>query len=347
MKKQNTHVEFDGVEVPLRRGRAAEKARAVPEPVNEEVDPPVKREKPIRREHPYAPIPPKVPVVAGPSNAPPLQPSNAPSQPVPPVVPPPVDHSKKAYRNVIPVHSEHVAENVFNRTLDSNITITQRELLSLSPEVRNQYREATATKRVATEENTNFVEALPFSSDVPPPPPSRSNVAPVIDPVMLQGIHEPGVFPENMRVAKESAALRALHALIDDSEQVECLIDPGASIVAISDHLCFHLGLPFDPSVTLELTSANGTVDQSLGLARNVPFNCGGMAVYLQAHVLPSPAYDVLLGRPFDILTESIVRNFADESQTIELTDPNTGERTSIPTLPRGAVRFRNRGHRH
>jgi hypothetical protein len=253
---------------------------------------------------------------------------------------------KKAYRNVIPVHSEHVAENVFNRTLDSNITITQRELLSLSPEVRNQYREATATRRVAADEDAHLNEGLPFINEVPPPPPSQKNVAPIIDPVMLQGIHEPGVFIEKLRVAKESAALRALHALVDSSTQVECLIDPGASIVAMSDHLCNHLGYPYDPSVTLELTSANGTIDRSLGLARNVPFNCGGMIVYLQVHVLPSPAYDVLLGRPFDVLTESIVRNYADESQVIELTNPNSGERSIIPTLKRGAVRFRERGHR-
>jgi hypothetical protein len=43
----------------------------------------------------------------------------------------------------------------------------------------------------------------------------------------------------------------------------------------------------------------------------------------------------VLLGRPFDILTESVVRNFANEDQTITIHDPNTGQRSTIPSLPR------------
>ena len=31
--------------------------------------------------------------------------------------------------------------------------------------------------------------------------------------------------------------------------------------------------------------------------------------MYLQVHVISLPAYDVLLGWPFDVLTESVVRN--------------------------------------
>jgi hypothetical protein len=41
------------------------------------------------------------------------------------------------------------------------------------------------------------------------------------------------------------------------------------------------------------------------------------------------------LGRPFDILTESVIRNYATEEQTITIKDPNTGKKLTIPTLPR------------
>ena len=84
------------------------------------------------------------------------------------------------------------------------------------------------------------------------------------------------------------------------------------------------------------MQSANGNIDQSLGLVQNVPFKVGNITVYLQTHVIRSPAYDVLLGRPFDILTKSVVRNFSNEDQTITIHDPNTGQRATIPTLPRG-----------
>jgi len=104
----------------------------------------------------------------------------------------------------------------------------------------------------------------------------------------------------------------------------------------MSESTCHDLALVYDPSIKLHMQSANGNIDQSLGLARNVPFQIGPVTFYLQVHIIRSPAYDVLLGRPFDILTESVVRNFANEDQTITLHDPNTGRRATIPTLPRG-----------
>jgi hypothetical protein len=84
------------------------------------------------------------------------------------------------------------------------------------------------------------------------------------------------------------------------------------------------------------MQSANGEVDQSLGLARNVPMTLGEITLYFQIHVICSPAYDILLGRPFNILTESVVCNFANEDQTITIRDPNSGLHATIPTMPRG-----------
>ena len=80
--------------------------------------------------------------------------------------------------------------------------------------------------------------------------------------------------------------------------------------------------------------------DQLLGLACNVPFLVGTITLYLQVHVLRTPAYDILLGRPFDILTQSIVRNFADENQTITILDPNTSRKATVPTIPCGMFCF-------
>ncbi|THU79300.1 hypothetical protein K435DRAFT_698101, partial [Dendrothele bispora CBS 962.96] len=48
------------------------------------------------------------------------------------------------------------------------------------------------------------------------------------------------------------------------------------------------------------------------------------------------PAYEVLLGRPFDCLTESTVQNDREGGQRIMIKDPNTGRRAVIPTSPRG-----------
>jgi hypothetical protein len=51
------------------------------------------------------------------------------------------------------------------------------------------------------------------------------------------------------------------------------------------------------------------------------------------------PAYKILLRWPFDISTESIVKNFNNEDQTITIVDPNTACNVTIPTLPRSPLR--------
>jgi hypothetical protein len=98
---------------------------------------------------------------------------------------------------------------------------------------------------------------------------------------------------------------------------------------------CNKLGVAYDPSIRLNVQSANGNCNLSLGLARNVPFLIESLTFYLQVHIVQSPAYEVLLGRPFDILTESVVRNFSNEDQTITIKDPKTGRKITIPTVPR------------
>jgi hypothetical protein len=108
----------------------------------------------------------------------------------------------------------------------------------------------------------------------------------------------------------------------------------------MSEDIVHQLGIIYDPTIRLNLQSANGEIDQSLGLARNVPCNIGGIiTLYLQIHIIRDPAYDILLGRPFDVLTESIVKNFANSDQTITIRDPNSGRRATIPTLPRSPAR--------
>ena len=117
--------------------------------------------------------------------------------------------------------------------------------------------------------------------------------------------------------------------------KVEAIIDPGCQIIAMLQAICHDLGLTYDPKITLNMQSANGEIDRSLGLARNVPFTFGDLTLYLQVHIIKSPAYDILLGRPFDVLTSSIVTNYPNEDQTLTLTDPNTREAVTVPTISR------------
>ena len=96
-------------------------------------------------------------------------------------------------------------------------------------------------------------------------------------------------------MAKESSAICSILPLVDNQVHIECIIDHGCQIIAMSEAVVHNLGLTYDPSITLNMQLANGEVDQSLGLVCNVPFEIGEVMLYLQVHIIHSPAYNILL----------------------------------------------------
>ena len=85
------------------------------------------------------------------------------------------------------------------------------------------------------------------------------------------------------------------------------------------------------------MQDAGGKLNKTVGLACNVPFRFSEITLYLQVHVQSKAPFQVLLGRPLDVLGKSLVKNFANGDQEITLTDPNSGKRVTVPTFPRGA----------
>jgi hypothetical protein len=146
----------------------------------------------------------------------------------------------------------------------------------------------------------------------------------------------PGEKPKTVVVAAESQALRTVYPLINGVGEVESLLDPGSQVVSMSKEVAMTLQVSWDPDIVVHMESANKTLEKTLGLAKNVPFVFGPITVYLQVHVIKNAAYRVLLGRPFDTVTESEVKNSKDGSQSLTLTDLNTGERCVLQTYARG-----------
>jgi hypothetical protein len=255
-----------------------------------------------------------------------------------------------AYRSLAPIQSPKIAEEVYKRSMNTPcITLSQQELLSISPEVRQHVREAVTPKRLVPtgtrETKKVFIEEIPDEDDPLPfadEDDDETTAFVIPDPyeTYLNAL-QPGQIPEQLIVAKDSHALRSIHMLVKSSEYVESIVDPGSQIIAMSEAVCHDLHLAYDPNIKLKMQSANGEVDESLGLARNVPCRIANITLFLQIHVIRSPAYDILLGRPFDVLTESIVKNFANEDQTITIRDPNTNRSATIPTIERGRPRHR------
>jgi predicted aspartyl protease len=113
---------------------------------------------------------------------------------------------------------------------------------------------------------------------------------------MYLNVIQRGDNPKPFIAAKESHSIRLVMANIQGSNPIESVVDPGSSIIAMSEEVCHNLGLIYNTLVIIDLQSANGGIDHSLGLAWNVLCEIGGIMLYVQIHIIRHPAYDVLLG---------------------------------------------------
>ena len=74
-----------------------------------------------------------------------------------------------------------------------------------------------------------------------------------------------------LTVAKESHTLWLIIMKVDHQIDMECIVDPGYQIIAMLEAVCHNLLLIYDSTIQLNMQSANGKIDLSLGLVRNVP----------------------------------------------------------------------------
>lgn len=209
------------------------------------------------------------------------------------------------------------------RVMDQSITITNRELFSTSPDLRRALKEQVTTRKL--------------------PPHVKAGAAYVTTDAreQFQQSYEVHQVFEQLVVAKDSHALRAITPVIEGLHEVECLLDNGSQIVSMSEAVWRYIKKELNPDHKITLQSANGTRDLSLGIVENLELEIGGMKLYVQAHVIRDAAYDILLGRPFDVLTASTVENHRDATQDITLHDPNSDKTAKIHTQPRGQPRFK------
>lgn len=139
-------------------------------------------------------------------------------------------------------------------------------------------------------------------------------------------------------VASESEKLRSLFTWVARTDTpTECTLDDGSQIVGINDQVAYALKIPYDPTKRRRMISANGTVDMTLGLAKNVPVELGGgIVVYLQMHVVKSAPYQILLGRPFMTVMRARSSNSMDGQLSITVTCPNSNRELTLPTYAHG-----------
>ncbi|KAG6869911.1 hypothetical protein C0995_016344 [Termitomyces sp. Mi166 len=220
----------------------------------------------------------------------------------------------------------------FNTIWDHNITMTVGGALAISQPLQNHFQEMVTPKRITNANmatiseipNDGTDDALPFPGKSPPVMTSshsntntlNTNVTELkgtvgaVDPVKAFYSHWPLEHRASLCIAKDTDSLRAIMAVIDGKEEVECIVDSGLQIVSMLEEIAHHLGLVYDPTVVLNMQSANGAIDQLRGLARNVPCTIAGLTIYLQVHVISQPTYDILLGKPFTFLPAALLGHY-------------------------------------
>ncbi|CAK5280878.1 unnamed protein product [Mycena citricolor] len=287
-----------------------------------------------------------------------------PFEKVKPVLQEPV-HSSKArvpdkYQLRAPIQKKAVAEAVYDKMKNASVDVTVGELLAVLGTVRDSILKDSSKKQVPVQksmlqETGHVVEDvwdgelsynLVSAKELPEPVFYHNTVEGEIpigavvatDPyeMYLESIPS-NENPRHVYVGDSSAALRTINGRINACLNADCILDSGSQIVSMAFSEAVDAQLSWDPKVVIYMESANGSISKSLGLARNVPFRFGTILVYLQVHILESPAYKVLLGRPFDIATESNIKNAADGSQIITMRDPNLKTRCAMATQPRCA----------
>jgi hypothetical protein len=274
---------------------------------------------------------------------------------------------EKVYRLRAPVQEEGMAERIAEKLLDGEVTVRAREIAAVSNEVReNMRRRLTKVRKPIPQPSqaTMLYEEDPFPLEIEAVMTLGNdalNVAdlPRVEHVFVTKVATPGFpigsvivpdpyeqyleslgpdeTPRPVYTAKDAETLKVVYPVVQGKRQIEAVLDSGSQIVSMSYEQAQGLGLVWDPDVQIYMQSANGSLEKSVGLARNVSFRFGDITVFLQVHIIDGPAYKILLGRPFEVLTESQFINSRDGSQIITLKDPVTGQRCSMPTTNRGS----------
>ncbi|KAH8834632.1 hypothetical protein DL96DRAFT_1457386 [Flagelloscypha sp. PMI_526] len=245
------------------------------------------------------------------------------------------------------LYDASASQRVLNKILDGPVTVTAREILAISADVSRLMKEANTTHKVPNEQATRTFQKMPvivpaqlsvftdedgkevepanLGTDLP------DNTA-VVNDAYLAYYNATGGLPKGAITAVVTEVIRAVRPTVAQRRTVEALVDPGCSIVSMSDKLCRELALVYNPEIVLPLQSANRQVNHTLGLAPNVPFTFGDITLYLQVHIVKNPPFEVLLGRPFDWLTRIVACTYQDGSQGLTITDPNSGRKVTIPS---------------
>lgn len=278
---------------------------------------------------------------------------------------PPAPRPGPSFQRLAPINNINI-EQLSDQFLDLPISLSIRDVLGSSDKLAAEIKRMLTKQRVSTRPTAAVlldstgkegevvdsvgldavVEQYPFTMDVLQQSLGHMPQGSIVLSDAVNDLHRsnpeyhlPQVKSQPF-LADEAAPLMTLHADVNGSGLIECILDSGSQIISMSESAARKQNVSWDPDIKINLQSANNQLNKSKGLAKNVPIRVGEITFYAQVHIIETAAYDVLLGRPFDLVTTSKVDNRTDGTQLLTLTDPHTKRRCSIIAQRRGYVQI-------
>ncbi|KAF5323887.1 hypothetical protein D9611_008277 [Ephemerocybe angulata] len=236
------------------------------------------------------------------------------------------------FRFVTPIEDPARTASLAERSLDSPVSLSVRELLGVAPDLRKAVRELVTTKKVPLE------TVAPPKSYVATVEHDVDDVADSLVSVLLQNLKQQEV---KATVANHTETLRTLELDLDGKVKVHAILDEGSQIIGLRRDIWERLGLPLRSDHTMVMESANGSTSRTLGVIPDLLVRIGTCEFRLQVQVVEEAGYEMLLGRPFHVLAQAQMQHHRDGSGTITLTDPRTRAVITVPTKARGEALHR------
>jgi hypothetical protein len=262
-----------------------------------------------------------------------------------------ISKEEPVYKNRAPVEIGLDIEKLVESLMKTEIVVPMSNLVGVSAAIQKEIKRQLTKSRVPVEDRppdksveleprpTIYLKEMSFDSIIIEKDESEELLAGHItggDPVLQFLSQNPNADLKQLKQGKMTEPLRAIYGFINGIGQEECLLDAGSMIVSMSKQVAVELGLVWDPSISIEMESASSHVERTLGVARNVCFEIGGLKLYLQVHILENPPYRVLLGKPFETLGSTVIQTYEDGSSEVVIKDPNTKRIAVVPTYERG-----------
>jgi hypothetical protein len=229
---------------------------------------------------------------------------------------PQAPRSTAQYRYHSNAEDQQLISELYSWLMEGKLSLaTPAHILAASPTIHKELAEKLKVCRVETnlyERSSDAAKehdaALPFT-----PLPFAANPEPV-----------------------HSLPLLEIEVLVGDLSTEHGILNPGSQIVVIRRDLAKEVGAHINTWHHIKMEAANGGTNWTVGCAKYLTMQVGGVPFKIHAHVVEDAPFKLLLRRPFGRAVSSIIEDLPNGEVEVSVRDPtNPTHRVYVPAQPR------------